>query len=172
MRTELVPVAEDEKEILRNLLEKYHYEFSQYTLEDVNSLGLYGYSYLDNYWTEERRWAFFIKAEGRLAGFAMVNDYPEAPDRETDYVLSEFFVLYKYRRRGVGRCAAFSVFDRFPGRWQLKRHPHNLPSAAFWDRVISEYTGGSGNYRLVEAYPHTEYPDGSLGDIYFFESRT
>ena len=68
MNFELVPVKEEEKEILRNLLEKYLYEFSQYELEDVNPLGLYGYSYLDCYWTEEGRWAFFLKADGRLAG--------------------------------------------------------------------------------------------------------
>ena len=56
MKIDMVPVGKDEKEILRNLLEKYDYEFSQYNLRDVNPLGLYGYNYLDNYWTEENRW--------------------------------------------------------------------------------------------------------------------
>ena len=74
MTLSLDPVSVDEKEILRNLLEKYLYEFSQYDLGDVNALGLYGYAYLDNYWTEDNRWAFFIRVDGRLAGFAMVND--------------------------------------------------------------------------------------------------
>ncbi len=110
MNFELVPVKEEEKEILRNLLEKYLYEFSQYELEDVNPLGLYGYSYLDCYWTEEGRWAFFLKADGRLAGLAMVNDYPEAG--KTDYCMSEFFVMYKYRRCGLGAWAVRQLFDR------------------------------------------------------------
>ena len=56
MKLKLVPIQEEEKEILRNLLEKYLYEFSQYDGGTVNALGLYGYSYLDNYWTEENRW--------------------------------------------------------------------------------------------------------------------
>ena len=32
----LTPVGVDEKEILRHLLEKYNYEFSQYDNKDVN----------------------------------------------------------------------------------------------------------------------------------------
>ena len=165
MNFELVPVKEEEKEILRNLLEKYLYEFSQYELEDVNPLGLYGYSYLDCYWTEEGRWAFFLKADGRLAGLAMVNDYPEAG--KTDYCMSEFFVMYKYRLCGLGAWAVRQLFDRFKGSWQLKRHPKNLPSVAFWDKVVGDYT--QGNYR-VESRPDAAYPDGTPGDVFFFST--
>ncbi len=168
MKIELSPVRVEEKEILRNLLEKYNYEFSQYDGLDVNPLGLYGYGYLDQYWTEEHRWAFFIKADGRLAGFAMVNDYPEAPGTQTDYTMSEFFVLYKYRRCGIGRYAAFTLFDRFKGSWQLKRHPKNEGSVIFWDRIVSEYT--HGNYRLEQSCPGTEYHDGTAGDLFFFNT--
>lgn len=166
MEFELVPVKEEEKEILRNLLEKYDYEFTQYTLEDVNPLGLYGYSYLDCYWTEKKRWAFFLKADGKLAGFAMVNDYPEAG--KTDYCMAEFFVMFKYRRCGLGKWVAFQLFDKFKGTWQLKRHPKNLPSVAFWDKVVSEYTGGS--FRLESMGGEIAYPDGTPGDVFFFST--
>ena len=169
MKLELCPVSVEEKEILKNLLEKYDYEFSQYDRRDVNALGLYGYDYLDYYWTEPNRWAFFLRVDGKLAGFVMVNDYPEA-DYPTDYCLSEFFVLYKYRRMGVGKAAAFAVFDRFPGRWQLKRHPKNLPSVRFWDRVVSEYTGG--DFILHTAVPGTEYADQTPGDVFLFDNTT
>lgn len=162
----LVPVQEDEKEILRNLLEKYLYEFSQYELCDVNDLGLYGYSYLDNYWTEEGRWAFFLKVDGKLAGFAMINDYPEAG--KTDYCMSEFFVMHKYRRCGLGKWAAFQLFQKFPGTWQLKRHPKNIPSVHFWDKVVSEFTGG--DYRLESMGGEIAYPDGTPGDVFFFRT--
>jgi predicted acetyltransferase len=167
MKVEIVPVGINEKEILRNLLEKYDYEFSQYDNRDVNKLGLYGYKYLDNYWTEEKRWAFFIIVDENLAGFAMVNDFPEASE-ETDYSLAEFFIMYKYRRYGVGKYAAKKVFNMFKGRWQLKRHPKNTGSVCFWDNVVKEYT--NDNYRLVKAYPSSEYADATLGDIFFFET--
>lgn len=90
MNVELKQVAVDEKEILRNLLEKYDYEFSQWDKRDVNKLGLYGYDYLDNYWTEEKRWAYFIMVDGKLAGFAMVITLPVVNDRETDFQMAEF----------------------------------------------------------------------------------
>jgi len=90
MVVELKQVTVDEKEILRNLLEKYSYEFSQWDKRDVNKLGLYGYLYLDNYWTEDKRWAYFILVDGKLAGFAMVNDFPEVNDRDTDFQMAEF----------------------------------------------------------------------------------
>jgi len=87
------PVRKDNKEVLRNLLEKYCYEFSRYNGLDVNEHGLYGYDYLDNYWTEENRFPYFIMVCGKLAGFVMVNDYPEVK-LEIDYTMSEFFVMH------------------------------------------------------------------------------
>ena len=168
MNVSLRQVNLDEREILANLLEKYDYEFSQYDNRDVNKLGLYGYKYLDFYWIEENRWAYFIEVDNQLAGFVMVNDFPEAEDRETDFSIAEFFVMHKYRCSGVGKKAFFSVLEIHKGKWQLKRHPKNMTSVIFWDKAVSEYT--NGNFELIEAYKGTEYADGSLGDIFFFES--
>lgn len=168
MNIELRQVCLEDREILSNLLEKYDYEFSQYDNRDVNRLGLYGYKYLDYYWTEEKRWAYFIVVDQKLAGFIMVNDYSEVEDRKTDFVISEFFVMYKYRRLGVGRQAFFKVLTLHKGTWQLKRHPKNIPSVHFWNKAVCEYT--KGKYEMIESYPNTEYDDGTLADVFFFES--
>ena len=133
-----VPLAE--KETLRNLLEKYLYEFSEWVDQDVDDRGLYGYRYLDDYWTEDKRWPFLITADGRLAGFALVKAYPIV-GMDADYTMAEFFVMRKYRKRGVGRQAAFQLFERFPGKWQLKYYQDNKASAGFWNRIVGEYTG-------------------------------
>jgi predicted acetyltransferase len=116
----------EDREVLANLIEKYEYEFSQYNNKDVNKFGLYGYQYVDYYWTEKNRFAYFIEVDGMLAGFVMVNDYPEIDDRKTDFVISEFFVMHKYRRKGIGKKAFFMVADLHRGSWQLKRHPKNI----------------------------------------------
>jgi len=158
----------DDREILANLLEKYNYEFSQYEDTDVNKLGLYGYKYLDCYWLEDNRWAYFIEVDGNLAGFIMVGNHPEAPDREADFCIAESFVMYKYRRGGVGKKAFFMIADLHKGRWQLKIHPKNLPSVSFWNKVVNEYT--NGDYEYIKAYPDTEFNDGTLGDIIFFDN--
>jgi len=158
----------EDREILSNLLEKYDYEFSQYDNRDVNKLGLYGYKYLDYYWTEENRYAYFIVVNGKLAGFVMVIDMPEIEGTEADFQISEFFVMYKYRRSGVGKNAFFQVLDKHKGRWQLRRHPKNIASVYFWDKAINEYT--KGKYELIKSHPKAEYSDGTMGDVFFFTS--
>lgn len=45
-------VTQEQREILARLLELYQYDFSEYDGGDVNPYGLYGYAYLDYYWTE------------------------------------------------------------------------------------------------------------------------
>lgn len=167
---EIVLVLREEKEVLKNLIEKYLYEFSQWEKTDVDEEGCYGYEYLDCYFNEENRFPYFIKVNGKLAGFVMVSDYPEVPEYKTDFCLSEFFIMHKYRRNGIGQEAAKRIFDMHHGKWQLKRHPHNIASVYFWDKVVSEYT--NGKYKLIKAYPNPEvdYDDGTPADVFFFEN--
>jgi predicted acetyltransferase len=167
MDISMVPVKIGEKEILRNLLEKYDYEFSQYDNRDVNDLGLYGYDYLDCYWTEENRFPFFVKVNGKLAGFIMVNDYLESKIN-TNYTLSEFFIMYKYRRQGIGKYIVNNIFDKFKGKWQLKFHPKNEVSKNFWIKTINEYT--KGKYKIIKNDPETTYDDGTIGYVLIFET--
>ena len=167
---DIVLVKKEEKEILRNLLEKYAYEFSQYTLMDINDLGLYGFDWLDCYWTDKNRFPYFIKVDGKLAGFVMVNDCPEVPNTKVDFCISEFFVMYKYRRQGVGKAAVFKVFDLHHGTWQLKRYPKNIASVYFWDHVIKEYTNNQFELTLGIDNSIDNYADGTRGDIFFFKN--
>lgn len=166
----LTPVLPQEKQILGNLLEKYEYEFSQWTLQDVDECGLYDYPYLGCYFTEPNRWAYFIHVDDKLAGFVLVNDYPEIPEHKTDFCLSEFFVMHKYRRNGVGRAAAMQVFARHHGTWQLKRHPRNIASVHFWNKVIDE--ASAGRFELIQSYPdhRVDYEDGTPADVFFFDN--
>jgi len=163
----IILVSKDEKEILRNLLEKYEYEFSQYDMKDVNNLGLFGYDYLDNYWTEKNRFPYFIKVDNKLAGFVMVNDYPII-NLDTDYSMSEFFIMYKYRRRGVGAFAVKSMFEKYKGKWGLMYHPKNITSKKFWNRVVNEFT--NGKYQIIKDNKEANYEDGTIGEILVFET--
>jgi len=167
MNIKIETVKKEEKEILKNLLEKYSYEFSQYNNLDINSFGLYGYDYLDCYWTERNRYPFFIKLDNKLAGFVMVNDYPEIKI-DTNYTISDFFILYKYRRCGIGKYAVKYVLDKFKGKWQLKYHPKNEVSQKFWIKTISEYT--KGKYEIIENNPEAIYEDGTIGHVLVFNS--
>jgi len=167
MQVTLRQVAIEDREILANLLEKYDYEFSQYDDRDVNKLGLFGYKYLDFYWTDDDRFAYFIEADGKLAGLVMIANHREEGDPETDHQITEFFVMHKYRRSGVGRQAFFQALDKHRGRWGLGWHPKNITSDKFWRRVVSEYT--KGQFTLEESSGF-EYPDGSLGKAVYFDN--
>ncbi len=133
-------VENEQKSTLRNLLELYKYDFSEFDPEDVNENGLYEYMYLDHYWTEEGRYPFFFRVEGKLAGLALVRKLGTDEDNCAVYSMAEFFVMKKYRRSGVGRYAATALFDQFRGNWKVSQMEENVPAQHFWRKVIAAYT--------------------------------
>lgn len=144
-RVEIVEVAENQKTVLRQLMELYEYDFSEYNGADVNEHGHYGYKYLDHYWTEDKRSAYFVKVDDRYAGFVLVNAHCYLASQEDDCrAIAEFFIMRKYRRQGVGKQAAFAVFGKHAGSWEVLQHGKNLPSHVFWRNTVHDYT--SGNY--------------------------
>jgi predicted acetyltransferase len=157
----------EEKEILRNLLEKYNYEFSQYEKTDVNNLGLYGFDYMDYYWMEKNKFPYFIKINNLLVGFAMVTDHRDI-NIETDYTMAEFSILFKYRKMGIGKNVVKQLFEKHKGKWQIKFHPKNEISEIFWTNVVKEYT--KGNYEIIENNEETIYRDGTIGKVLVFDT--
>ncbi len=157
-----------DKEIIRNLNEKYFYECSFYENMQVDDLGNFGYDYLDAYFTDNDRWAYILRVDDRLAGFAMVNKYFD--DRQNlDFSMAEFFILRYYQGKGIGRYFAHTLFDKHKGKWQTAMHCNNKKGIAFWNKVISDYT--NGDYELIEHNPKVLYPDGTLGHIIYFNSK-
>lgn len=139
----------NDKPVLRRLIELYRHDFSEFDGADLDERGLFGYPYLDRYWTEAERFPFLLHVDGRLAGFVLVNDRTLTP--EGDYSLAEFFVVRKYRRRGVGRQAALEVFGRFPGVWEVGVLAANTSAQAFWRATIASHIGTA-----VEEVDHSE----------------
>jgi predicted acetyltransferase len=144
---ELLPGTMRDKSVFRNLMQLYLYDFSEYNGADPDSHGLFEYGYLDHYWTpagrDEGRAPFLITAEGYLAGFVLKGGaHSRAGRGDVEHGIAEFFVMRKWRRSGVGRQAAFELFDRFPGRWEVAQKRSNTPAQAFWLAVIGEYTRG------------------------------
>ena len=121
------------------MLELYQHDLSDIWDQDLDSHGEYGYA-LDHYWHEEGSQAFVATVAGKYAGFALVN---RAVRVGTEGCwMDQFFVLKKFRRRGLGQHLARSVFAALPGRWEVGQMPTNLGAQSFWRKVIGEYTGG------------------------------
>jgi predicted acetyltransferase len=142
----VVQATEADKPVVRNLLELYEHDFSEFDDRDVDAHGLYGYRYLDHYWVEADRRAFLIDVDGRWAGFALVR-----LGSPTD--MSEFFVMRKFRRSGVGREAALAIFGMIPGQWQVRQLARNPSATQFWRSVIPvEFNEVDGNEGPVQHF--------------------
>lgn len=94
--------------------------------------------------------------DGKFAGFVLVNDYCYVQKASGSKSVAEFFVMRKYRRKGVGKSIAFQVFDKFPSKWEVIQHGENIPAQLFWEKVVGEYTGG----RYKKEIARTESWDG------------
>ena len=140
MRIEVHPAARGDLPVVQNLGRFYVYDFSEYTGWTCPDDGLFGCRGFAAYWDDDNRSAFVIRVDGELAGFALINGSGiyEGVDHDVD----EFFVLRKFRRKGVGQFVAHCLFDRFPGRWQVRQLLQNTPAIAFWRRVVQRYTAG------------------------------
>lgn len=141
MHVEVIAARVEDKPVIANLLQLYLYDFSEFAGWAVNDHGLFHYPRLDHYWTESERHPFLIRVEGELAGFALVETDDE--DGKKVHHLAEFFVLRKFRRKGVGEAAARQLFDRLPGTWSVAQMDGNTAAKIFWRKVIDRYTGGT-----------------------------
>jgi predicted acetyltransferase len=144
-------VSENDKLVLRNLLDLYLYDLSEFKGTDVNGHGYFEYRRLDQYWYDDSCHPFFITADGHIAGFVLVHRYGLLGENRN--VVSEFFVMRKYRKLGVGKQAVRRIFETFKGGWEVSELPENLPSHIFWRRVISELTNGKYSETVIEGRP-------------------
>jgi predicted acetyltransferase len=137
----VVPVPLDGKSVLQQMLELYEYDFSEFEGTELDSHGSFGYPYLDLYWLEAGRHPFIVRVNDNLAGFVLVNQKTYLPSSQ--WAMSEFFIMRKYRRQDVGRVVALSIFNQVHGNWEVDELQANTPSQDFWRKIIAEYTGGT-----------------------------
>ena len=141
----LEPILIEQKSVFIQLMELCNYEFSEYADSDINEYGYYGYSHIDDYWNEEGRFPYFIRVNSKLAGFALVCSHCHYISGENAHSIAEFFVMLKYRQKGIGRYVANEVFNKHKGQWEVLQLPGNVRAQKFWKSVISEYTNGTYN---------------------------
>ena len=140
---ELLPVTREQAPILANLLELYMHDFSEFVPLNLEDDGHFGYPPLPLYWSDPDRHPFLLRVDRNLAGFALVKRGSEISGDHTVWDMAEFFVLRGHRRRGLGTLAAHEVFKHFPGSWEVRVMPANVPATLFWQRTISSFTGST-----------------------------
>jgi predicted acetyltransferase len=95
---EIVAVLSTEISTVRNLFQFYEYDFSEIEGARVAEDGRF--HHLDNAAFEQ---AYFIQANGDLAGFALVNrKASHVVDGEIVWWMQEFFIMRRYRHASLG----------------------------------------------------------------------
>ena len=138
----LTLAVEAERPLLQNLAQLYVYDWSEFLGFDVGASGRFGDLALAPYWFDAWRHPFLVRVGDTLAGFALIDERSKITGASGVTDMTEFFVLRKFRRRGVGLAAAFAAFDRFKGRWEVRQRPENPDATTFWRRAIGQYTRG------------------------------
>ena len=63
MNIRIDPILIEQKSVLVQMLELYQYDFSEFSNDDINEYGYFGYGHIDDYWNEKGRHPFFIRVE-------------------------------------------------------------------------------------------------------------
>jgi predicted acetyltransferase len=142
MNVELTRAARETAPLLENLFQYYVYDFSESMGLDVGDDGKFVPPSLEAYWQDAWRHPFLARVGGRCAGFALVHQRSRLSGDPGVCDVAEFFVLRKYRRRGIGAALAQQLFELFPGRWEVRQLLVNEAATHFWRSVIKRYTDG------------------------------
>lgn len=141
---------------LRRLMQLYLYDIASLDQWDIGADGFYGNpERIESFWVDGNYDKFLIKVDGVLAGFALTSRASGEGD-ERIHVISEFFILRRYRRAGVGRIVATRLFESFGGTWELSVMAGNVPAQEFWADIVCNLTGKKRDEFTVNPSPQDE----------------
>ena len=134
------PVAVDEAATLENLYQLYAHDFSEHVPLDLDRSGRFAISIHDRWWSGEGHYPFFVRANGKLAGFALVERGSRISSATDVMDMAEFFIVRGARRKNVGTRAAHRLFEIFRGRWELRVRSTNVAAIEFWSRAATAWS--------------------------------
>lgn len=135
----LQAVRAEDRELLWNINQKYLYEMTNFYPDPLDEKGNLHYGHFEEYFTDPRRKAFFLRAGETLVGFALLCPYSNIGG-QPDYTLAEFTVFPAFRRRHFAREAAELILTSFPGRWEIKYNERNPAAKRLWTAVTAPYS--------------------------------
>lgn len=151
MKVELIQTVPGDQLRLSRLMQLYAYDFSEFMAWDLAEDAVFhGPDALSLELLESWRHPYLLRAEGHLAGFAILDERSRLTGDTTVMDVGEFFVLRKYRRQGIGSACAALAFDLFPRKWEVCQVAKNSAATAFWRKAILSYTGGRFQETLLD----------------------
>jgi predicted acetyltransferase len=144
---ELRPALAADESCIDNLMHLYCYDASEWYDIDLDKTGRYPFRPVARFWTEANQHPFLIFVDSALAGFAVVDS--EVVDINSQWSIGYFFIAKCFRGKSVGRYVAQNLFTQFRGRWEVYQLVANKNAIAFWRAIISEFSGGKFEERLL-----------------------
>lgn len=135
----LEPIRREQAPVLRNLFQLYAHDFSEHVPLDLAETGRFDVDAGEQWWASDDHFPFFLRASGKLCGFALIKRGSRITFATEVMDVVEFFVVRGARRTGVGTAAARALFTAFPGAWEIRVRTTNGPALSFWSRVVEPW---------------------------------
>jgi ribosomal-protein-alanine N-acetyltransferase len=165
---ELSPALLSDLPAMQAMASYYVYDMSEFLGSlpgwEFPETGTYECDDLRPYFVDAGAHPFFIRVAGEIAGFALVNS--AGTDSAVEFNMAQFFVLRKFKGRGVGRQAATTCFSMYPGLWEVLVIPGNVGAYAFWKQIVRSFTGG----KFEESRRRVRHLSNSEQDVFRFSS--
>lgn len=138
----LIPATFNDYPTIQNMGRFYVYDMCEYMGKDegweIPEDGLYECIDFKKYWETDNAFPFLIHYKNEIAGFVIVDKKGSVP--EVEFNMAQFFILRKFKGKGVGRYVAQQYFDKFHGTWEVMVMPGNEGAYRFWRSSIKDYT--------------------------------
>lgn len=168
-RIELIPATLKKYPIIQNMGRFYVYDMSEYMGSqdgwEIPKDGLYECIDFKKYWEVENAFPFLVFYGSELAGFAIIDK--KGSDSTIDFNMAQFFILRKFKNKGIGKYVAQECFIRFPGIWEVMVSPGNEGAYRFWRATIKDYT----NNNFTEYTRDIAHFNNSRKNIFKFDSQ-
>jgi ribosomal-protein-alanine N-acetyltransferase len=127
--------------LIQNMGRFYVYDMSEYMGDEegwkIPADGLYECIDFKKYWDDKNAFPFLVHFKEEIAGFVIIDKKGSGPD--IDYNMAQFFILRKFKNRGLGCRVAEMCFEQFKGSWEVMVMPKNSGAYQFWQKVIRKY---------------------------------
>lgn len=137
MEVTLTRALNNEQHVLKNLYSLYIHDLSEFTDGlNLSSDGSFEFDSFDMIWEKDGLTPYFIKNETEIVGFVLLLERPFLT-KEYDYCINDFFILRKYRRKGVSKSSLREVLQQNQGEIVLIVLETNQPAVSFWRKTLT-----------------------------------
>lgn len=165
----LIPASLKDYPTIQNMARFYVYDMSQYLGEEEGwecpEDGLFECLDFKKYWENDDSFPFLVRYQNELVGFVIVDKKTSEP--HIDFNMAQFFILRKFKNKGIGKFVAHRCFDQFCGSWEVMVLPGNDGAYQFWHSIITEYTKN----QFEEYTKQVKHLRDSLKNIFYFNKQ-